>query len=279
VAAESQKVFYVGSEADIYLRLQALRRQAAAFSTDKTRTESWLAIHTSAFTSHMETSLHRQLKSLYADGRAQLEVPVGNYRVDVVSRGRLVEIQHGSLAAIRRKVRVLLESHRVLVVKPIVVRKLLVKRSAKGGPVTGRRLSPKRGRLLDLFDDLVHFTRVFPHRRLTLEVPLVEVEEWRYPGHGRRRRRRDRDHQVEDQKLVAVRQTHRFRTCGDLAELIPGPLPRPFHTGQMAELLEVERWVAQRIVYCFRQMGAIRQVGKQGSARLYEWSKRLRPAA
>ena len=40
----------------------------------------------------------------------------------------------------------------------------------------------------DLFDDLVHFTRVFPHRRLTLEVPLVDIEEWRYPGHGRRRR-------------------------------------------------------------------------------------------
>ena len=30
----------------------------------------------------------------------------------------------------------------------------------------------------------VHFTRVFPHRRLTLEVVLIEIEEWRYPGHG-----------------------------------------------------------------------------------------------
>jgi hypothetical protein len=112
-----------------------------------------------------------------------------------------------------------------------------------------------------------------------LEVPLVDVEEWRYPGHGRRRRRRDRDHQVEDQKLVAVRETHRLRTCRDLAELIPGALPRPFHTAHMADLLEVERWVAQRIAYCFRQMGAIRPVGKQGNAWLYQWAKGLRPAA
>ena len=47
--------------------------------------------------------------------------------------------------------------------------------------------------MLDLFEELVHFTRVFPHPRLTLEVVLVEIEEWRYPGHGRRRRwRRER---------------------------------------------------------------------------------------
>ncbi len=43
-----------------------------------------------------------------------------------------------------------------------------------------KRLSPKRGTILDLFDDLVHFMRVFPHKRLTLEVPLVDIEEWRY---------------------------------------------------------------------------------------------------
>jgi len=220
----------------------------------------------------METSLHRELKSRYAGRAPRFEVPVGKYRIDVVSGGRLVEIQHGSLAAIRDKVQNLLRGHRVLVVKPIVVRKLLIKQSAKGGEVTGRRISPKRGRLLDLFDELVHFTRVFPHRRLTLEVPLVDVEEWRYPGHGRRRRWRPSDHQVEDQKLVAVRETHRLRTPADLAGLICCPLPKPFHTGHLAESLAIDRWIAQRIAYCFRKMGAVRNVGKQGNALLYEWA-------
>ncbi|MBN2473715.1 MAG: hypothetical protein JXB62_03855 [Pirellulales bacterium] len=217
----------------------------------------------------METSLHRELKSLYAGRHAQFEVPLDKYRVDVVSDGRLIEVQHGSLAAIRDKVRRLLQRHRVTVVKPIVIRKTLVKQTAKGGSVTGRRLSPKRGRLLDLFDDLVHFTRVFPHQRLILEVPLVDIEEWRYPGHGRRRRWRAGDHQIEDQKLVAIRQTHRLCTGSDLAGLISWPRCRPFHTGHLAETLEVERWIAQRIAYCFRQIGALRPVGKDGNAWLY----------
>ena len=84
----------------------------------------------------METSLHRDLKTLYAGQDAQFEVSLDGYRIDVVSGGRLVEIQHGSLAAIRDKVRSLLEDHSVVVVKPIVVQKLLVKRASKGGPVT-----------------------------------------------------------------------------------------------------------------------------------------------
>jgi len=218
----------------------------------------------------METSLHRDLKTLYAGEEARFEVALGNYRIDVVSGDHLVEIQHGSLSAIRDKVRKLLVRHRVLVVKPIVVRKLLVKQAAKGGRVTDRRMSPKRGRLLDLFDELIYFTRVFPHQRLVLEVPLVDIEEWRYPGHGRRRRWRANDHQVEDQKLVAVREVHRLRTASDLRRLIACPLPQPFHTGHLAESLGIERWEAQRIAYCLRKIGTLRQIGKRGNALLYE---------
>jgi hypothetical protein len=218
----------------------------------------------------METSLHRDLKALYAGGDARVEVVLGGYRIDAVAGDQLVEIQHGSLAAIRDKVRRLLERHRVLVVKPIVARKVLVKRSDKGGRVTGRRMSPKRGRILDLFDELVYFTRVFPHERLALEVPLVEIEEWRYPGHGRRRRWRAGDHEVEDRKLVSVDRVYRLRTASDVGRLIDCPLPRPFHTGHLARALSVERWFAQRIAYCLRSIGAIEEVGKTGNTRLYE---------
>ena len=121
-----------------------------------------------------------------------------------------------------------------------------------------------------MFDELVHFTRVFPHRRLTLEVPLIEIEELRYPGHGRRRRWRVNDHQVEDQRLIEVVSVHAFRTAADLCRLLPPALPRPFHTGHLAEGLGVERWIAQRMAYCLREMGAVQSVGKLRGAWLYE---------
>jgi hypothetical protein len=217
----------------------------------------------------METSLHRDLKRLYADEDARVEVRVLDYRIDAIHGGRLVEIQHGSLAAIRDKVARLLKRHEVLVVKPIVVRKVLVKHPAEGRPPADRRLSPKRGRLLDLFDELVYFTRVFPHPRLTVEAVLVDVEEHRHPGHGRRRRWRRGDHVVADQLLVGVRETHPFRAAADLLALLPAGLPQPFHTGHLAESLGIARWFAQRIAYCLRHTGAATEAGKQGNARLY----------
>jgi len=220
----------------------------------------------------METSLHRELKEHYARDAGRTEVVVDRYRIDAVVDDELIEIQHGPLSAIRDKVRKLLAGHRVRVVKPIIARKLLVKRTAKGQPVRSRRRSPKRGQLLDVFDDLVYFTRVFPHRRLTLEVVLVEIEEWRYPGHGRRRYRRDADHQVEDQKLVEIAAVHRLKTSADLRKLVPAEaLPDVFHTGHLAAALQVQRYTAGRIAYCFRQVGATRQVGKQGNTLLYEF--------
>lgn len=227
----------------------------------------------------METSLHQQLKMLYAGEAGETEVRLGRYRIDAVVDGELVEIQHGGLGAIRDKIRVLLKEHPVRVVKPIVASKLLVKRKSRGGKIDSRRKSPKRGTLLDIFDDLVHFTNVFPHRRLTLDVLLVDIEEYRYPGHGRRRRWRVGDHQREDQHLIEVQATHVFRSANDLWKLIPAGLPKPFHTGHVADALAVDRWVAQRIAYCLREMSAIRQVGKQGNALLYERVVRRRKSA
>jgi len=199
-----------------------------------------------------------------------MEERIAGYRIDAVRGEQLVEIQHGGLAAIRTKIARLLEKHDVLVVKPLVVRKQLVRLSKRGGKELARRLSPKQGSLLDLFHELVYFTRVFPHPRLTLHAPLIEVEERRHPGHGRRRRWRRDDHVVEDQRLVAVIGVHQFQAAADLLSILPSDLAQPFHSGHVADALGIRRWVAQRIVYCLRKCGAAEACGKAGNTVLYQ---------
>jgi hypothetical protein len=223
---------------------------------------------------NVETSLHRQLKQRYAGPGALVEQRLGKYRIDAIVGDELVEIQHGSLAAIRDKIAWLSDRHKVRVVKPIVARKYLVKLDQKNGQTISRRVSPKTGTIWNLFDELVYFTRVFPHANLTLEVPLVEVEELRFPGHGRRRRWRQNDFVVQDQRLLRVTDVHTFRSNADLIALLPRDLPKNFHTGHLAEALAIRRWIAQRIAYCLRKTAAVRECGKLGNALLYELSQK-----
>src|SRR6476659_8988934 len=116
----------------------------------------------------METTLHRQLKQ-WCGGRQ--EVKVAGFRVDAVDgAGRLVEVQSGALGPLRAKLTELLESHRVRVVKPVITRRRLVRRSRPDGRDLSARRSPFRGALLDVFDDLVGLARLLPHPHLSVDI-------------------------------------------------------------------------------------------------------------
>lgn len=225
----------------------------------------------------MESSLHRQLKTLYGGPARDLEVQVDGYRIDAVVRGRLFEIQQASLASLRIKVANLLQRHRVVVVKPLVSRKYLIRRDHSGGEVVSARYSPTRETVLNLFEDLVHFVSVFPHPRLTLEVVLTEQEEDRISRP--RRRRRGPDFRVEDRRLVAVVSTHQLRTAADLRKLLPATLPREFSTEELAQHALIPRWLAQKMAYCLKKTGAVNVCGKQGNAWIYGVPRRARRAA
>ncbi len=219
----------------------------------------------------MEYSLHRELKTIYAGPKARCEVPLAGFRIDAQRGRQLFEIQHASLAAIRRKVQRLLDDHHpVTVVKPLVARKQILRVDGPGGEVLSRRFSPKRATLLDLFHELVYFVSVFPHARLTIEVPVVEIAERRFATPGRRRRRWVKQYAVDDQQLIRILDTRRLRRSKDLLKLLPQPLPDEFDTAQLAAHLGIQRWVAQRIAYCLRHAGAVTDVGKRGRSRLYQ---------
>jgi hypothetical protein len=70
--------------------------------------------------------------------------------------------------------------------------------------------------------------------------------------------------------LLGVTDVFTFRSTCDLVALLPGGLPKQFHTGHLAESLAIRRWIAQRIAYCLRKMAAVRECGKAGNAILYE---------
>jgi hypothetical protein len=215
----------------------------------------------------METSLHRQLKALYSAEPASQEVRLGTFRIDAVHQGRLIEIQQGSLGAIRPKIRRLLEEHDVLIVKPLAAQKVLVRRKKAGGAVVSTRLSPRHETIADLFADLVYFVDIFPHPRLTLEVVLTRQEEHRV--NAKKKWWRGPDFRVTDRLLVGIEGRVTLRDTADLLRLLPIGLDEQFTTGEIARLAPMPRWLAQKMAYCLRKMGAVEQLGKRGNSWLY----------
>ena len=243
----------------------------------------------------METTLHRQLKLLHAP-LADCEVSIQGYRIDAVVDKCLIEIQCGSLHALREKVRTLLKSHDVVVVKPLAVKKVLwtlsdPKKSKKTDLSAIRssnppelpesqfttRLSPRHETVWDLFGDLVHFVDVFPHPRLTLQVVLTEQVELRQPR--AKRRRRDKGYFVADRKLTSVVSTHNFQSAEDLLALLPSTLPATFTTADLATAAKIPRWLAQKAAYCLRRISAVTEVGRVGRAVAYRQKRRRRKTA
>lgn len=216
---------------------------------------------------YQEKSLHAALKEWYAAPEDRAEQPVDGYVVDLVRGDDLIEIQTRNFSAIKRKLALLLEKHAVRLVHPIPTLKWIVRLDRDGDTVLSRRRSPKRGTLLDIFDELVSIPHLIAHPRFALEVLLVEVEETRQQdGRGSWRRR---GWSIHDQILVGVEAQHSFHSPTDFAALLPPTLPEPFTSSQIAARFGVRHGQGQKIAYCLRHMGAIEVIGKQGNAYQY----------
>lgn len=223
--------------------------------------------NTNGIGTHRETALHAALKAWYAEPGDRIEVTVDGYIIDLVRGDLLIEIQTRGFAALTTKLTSLLEGHPVRLVHPVARERWIVRLDADG-MVLGRRRSPKRGRVEQIFAELVRFPALIRHPRFTLEVLLTREEEVRCDdGRGSWRRG---GWSIVDRRLIAVDERVRLDSAGALRALLPAGLSQPFTTRDLSEGLGIPRRLAQQMAYCLRAMGAIAAVGKRGRALLYD---------
>ncbi len=214
-----------------------------------------------------ERSLHAALKEQIAEPGDRFEVLVDGYVIDIVRGDLLIEVQTGSFAALKTKLAALLANHRVLLVHPIPAERWIVKMGPDGTTWLDRRRSPRRGKVTDVFRELVSFPHLAAHANLAIEVALTREEEVRVnDGQGSWRRKGWR---IADRRLLDVAARQRFGGVGDYLTLLPPGLPDPFTTRDLAAGLGERIALAQKMAYCLHGMGAISRVGKQGNAYLY----------
>jgi hypothetical protein len=213
-----------------------------------------------------EKSLHASLKRWYAEDGDKTEKKVDGFYIDIVRADVLVEIQTANFSQIRRKLVYLLRDHPVHLVHPIPIEKWIVRQDEDGEEI-GRRRSPKKGKVVDIFEELVRIPNVVMHPNLTFEVLLTRQEEiLKRGGTGRRGRR---GWELHDRRLLEVVDNYVLASHSDFVRLIPENVPRPFTNRDLAECIGRPVWLARAMTYTLRRTGAISEVGKRGNAILY----------
>ncbi|MEX1254892.1 MAG: hypothetical protein WEE64_11180 [Dehalococcoidia bacterium] len=214
-----------------------------------------------------EGHLHSSLKERYIEPGDRVEVKVGGYVVDILRGDLIIEVQTANFSAIATKMRCLVSTQPVRLVYPIPLDLWIVKLPEKKGGVASRRKSPRRRKVVDVFEELVSFPELITHQNFQLDVVLTQEEELRVFD-GRKRWRR-RGWATIERRLLEISEIVSLRSGADYMAFIPHDLPEEFLTSDIAQALGRPRDIAQKVAYCLRTCGLIEQVGRRGSAIVY----------
>ncbi len=213
-----------------------------------------------------EKPLHASLKAWYAQPGDRFEVPVDGFVIDIVRDDLLLEIQTGSFVSLKSKLAKLVRSHQVRLIYPIAQEKWIVQLAKDGSRVATRRKSPKRGRVEDLFWNMVSIPQLISSGNLSLEVLMIREEEARRHERGRKWRRKG--WVTAERRLLEVVDRRVFAKAADWLALLPQGF-EPFTARDLVEAMGIRLELAQKMAYSLREAELVKLIGKRGRANLY----------
>ncbi len=214
-----------------------------------------------------EKPLHASLKQWYAQPGDRFEVAVDGFVIDIVRDDQLLEIQTGNFAAIKSKLTKLVRSHPVHIIYPIAQEKWIVKLSKDIDQANTRRKSPKKGRVEDIFWEMVSLPQFILNRNFSLEILMIQEEEIRRFEEKRRWRRHGWC--TEERRLLNVVDRHLLKTPADWLAFLPKGM-ETFTTKDIANVMGIRRELAQKMAYSLRTARLIELIGKRGRDNLYQ---------
>jgi len=208
-----------------------------------------------------EHSLHLDIKKAYSLPGDQFEVKLDHYVVDILRGQLVIEVQTKNFSAIKGKLERLTEKHKVRLVYPLTEKKWITYLT-KENTVISKRKSPKKGRLTDLFRELVMISHVVRDDNFSLEVLFIDEEEVRCnDGKGSWRRK---GVSIKERRLLQVNSRILFQTKTDYLKMLPDSLNQVFTNRELSKLAKIPLRTARQITYCLRKSDTILLAPKRG---------------
>jgi hypothetical protein len=208
-----------------------------------------------------ECSLHSKIKKVYSLPGDQFEVKLDNYIVDLMRENLVIEVQTKNFSALKEKLQAVTEKHPVRLVYPLPEKKLIT-HVTKDHKVLNTRKSPKKGKLTDLFRELVMIPNMICEENFSLEVLLIDEEEVRCDdGKGSWRRK---GVSIKERILLKLNDRILFQNRSDYLRLLPEGLGQVFTNRELARQAKIPVSTARQMTYCLRKSKIIQIAQKNG---------------
>jgi len=215
-----------------------------------------------------ESSLHRTLKFQYTGPDGRTEAEVGEYVADGINKdGEYIEVQTGSFAPLKKKVKEFAGYGKVRIIHPIAVRKIIEVYDTKE-KLLYRRKSPVSGSSWNIFDALLHAPQIPLIKGVTVEIVLADITEkrikdgkgsWRHKGISK-----------QDKKLSAFHESIVFNKKSDyLRHFVPFKKNEEFTVSVYAQRTNIGIDMARKALYVLAKMKVVKRTGKKANAWVY----------
>lgn len=217
-----------------------------------------------------EYRVHGALKYYFQPCDDYHEVKLEGFICDATDADSIAvyEVQTSGFDRLRKKLQVLLTSHPVTVIYPVIVQKTLsVIYSGSGETII--RKSPKKAKLTNILAELCKIKELLPHPNLHIKAVLLNATETRiYKGLREDKKRRQKPFSVERVPTDLLEITN--ITFPDFyLSLLPDTLPNEFSSTDLAKLLSVKRSVAGYALLLLTDMKFVTRIGRNKHGYIY----------
>jgi hypothetical protein len=215
-----------------------------------------------------ETVLHNALKFQYAGIDGNTEVKTGGYICDGITKtGEIIEVQTGSFAPLREKVKTLSVESKVRGIHPIILKKT-IELFDKNGTLISTRKSPRKGSLWDVFKALLYAPDIALLPNVVIELAVVDVIESRVQdGRGSWRRK---GVSIADKRLACQYPSVLLSNKADYRQFAPFAPGERFSVRDLAAKAGIKRGLAAKSLWTLVKIGVAEKVGKKGREGEYE---------
>jgi len=216
-----------------------------------------------------ESSLHKTLKHQYTGFGGISEVEAGEFIADGITKaGEYIEVQTGSFAPLKKKVKELSSFAKVRIIHPIAVKKTIeVYKTTKTKKPLYRRKSPLKGSAWKLFDALIYAPELPLLKGVSIEIVLADITEKRVKdGKGSWRRK---GISIFDRELSSIHESILFKKLSDYLFFIPFKPGEEFTSSLLSLRAKIKKETAQKALYVLTKMKIINRTGKKGKTWIY----------